>query len=138
MMQNQSIVKNINASLPQRTIRSELLHWWEVIKGNEKVEKDSDGNRIFTVTEVGKSRAMAKEKAMQKEADAKAASNTKEVSAPITRPIRVRLFRGLRISILLPIALLVIRELVPGVAESLPHVYEFLDSVIVPILVIEF
>lgn len=50
------------------------------------------------------------------------------------RVLRVRLVKGLKISIWLEIVLLVVRHFCPEVQEQIPAVYQFLDSVALPII----
>lgn len=53
------------------------------------------------------------------------------------RTIRVKLakgFKAFRVSLFPIIVLLVVRELVPSVAEQLEPVYAFLDTVVVPVI----
>ena len=65
---------------------------------------------------------------------AKAISTPKAVAVPVAKPIRVHLAKGLKISIWLEIALLVARHFVPEIEEQLPAVYDFLDTVALPII----
>ena len=40
----------------------------------------------------------------------------------------------LEIGILLPLILLVLRRVVPGIVEEIPNVYRFLDAVVIPVV----
>lgn len=51
-----------------------------------------------------------------------------------SKTIRVRITRGLKISIWLEVALLVVRHFAPEVEAQLPSVYRFLDDVALPII----
>lgn len=66
------------------------------------------------------------------EKPAKAAA--KCTSMPKTRVLRVRLVKGLRVSMWVWLALLVIRHFCPEVQEQIPAVYQFMDNVALPIL----
>ena len=50
-----------------------------------------------------------------------------------TRVLPVRIVRGLELSIVPTLILLALREFLPGMEAHLPHVYEFLDGVVVPV-----
>lgn len=50
------------------------------------------------------------------------------------RVLRVRLVKGIKISIWLELVLLVVRHFCPEVQEQIPAVYQFLDSVTLPII----
>ena len=65
-----------------------------------------------------------KERHLSKVARKKEAVDTIEVS----RPIKVHVRRGFRLTILMPVLLLALREVVPSIEEHIPFVYTFLDN----------
>lgn len=55
-------------------------------------------------------------------------------SMPRTRVLRVRLVKGLKVTIWLELALLVVRHFCPEIQEQIPAVYEFLDNIALPVI----
>ena len=126
-----------------RSIRNHLTHAINEFLGYEE-KVTENGQTYYTCTEKGRAHALAKEQKMAAKAAAKeqkAATKAAKVSStPVTicqtAPLRVRMCNGAlsALSIVFPVALLVIRSIVPEVAEALPNTYQFLDTVIIPMI----
>ena len=126
-----------------RTINYHITHAINSLFGYEE-KVTENGQTYYTVTEKGRARALAKEQKMadkaaakEQKAATKAAAKTAATPVAITQtsPLRVSMPRSFpAISIVFPVALLVIRAIVPEVAEALPHTYAFLDQVIIPMI----
>lgn len=137
---HQKVNNVISATFRRPTLKEKFCHVWNCFCGYERVVKDENGKRYFTNTTLGNEHVMAKEQKMASAAAGKVEKTNSFIGeyeytpVEVVSPVRVRRHRRIRFSLLLPIALLVLRHIVPEVAEEIPYVYEFLDNVVVPII----
>ena len=118
------------------TAKEKAGHVWNCLLGNEEIITSDSGAKSFHVTEKGRNRIMAREKAM---ADGTPMTNLNasdlfvKVQSSVSHFCE-RIGRSLRRSILLVIFLLLARHFVPELGESLSGVYLLIDNFVVPVL----
>ena len=117
------------------TAKEKAGHVWNCLLGNEEIITSDSGAKSFHVTEKGRNRMVAREKAMVNGTMPKL--NTSDLFIKVQSSVShfcERIGRSLRRSILLVIFLLLARHFVPELGESLSGVYLLIDNFVVPVL----
>lgn len=125
----------------KESVFTAIAHRWNYIFGKEKKvlhyeagKPNVETHNLVTGEVTHEEGTKAKTYTTFEKVNHPAKAVAKCTSMPRTRVLRVRLVKGLKVTIWLELALLVVRHFCPEIQEQIPAVYQFLDGVALPII----